>query len=168
VLSFPVALRVLQNLEDLFLRFLSLAFRHLVELTGRGSRPVARPVPTQDNTTQKDENKHPCLEQNLNPRSQYPCCQYSRLRLRGHCDRYYRPCTKHNLDFHFLHQAYFTFLCHCRLLWRKMHLRITNSEDGIASTCHSGNTVPLLWHYLQFHTKQNSNFSTLSYFISMC
>jgi hypothetical protein len=25
-------------------------------------QPVARPLPTQDNTTQKDADKHPCLE----------------------------------------------------------------------------------------------------------
>jgi hypothetical protein len=31
-------------------------------------QPVARPLPTQDNTTQKDADKHPCLERDSNPR----------------------------------------------------------------------------------------------------
>jgi hypothetical protein len=34
---------------------------------GGGGQPIARPLFTQDNTTQKDEDRHPCLEQYLNP-----------------------------------------------------------------------------------------------------
>jgi hypothetical protein len=40
-----------------------------------GSQPVTRPLPTQDTTTQKDKDKRPCLEWDLNPRSQYPSSQ---------------------------------------------------------------------------------------------
>jgi hypothetical protein len=35
-------------------------------------QPVARPLRTHDNTTQKDTDKHPCLERDSNPRSQQP------------------------------------------------------------------------------------------------
>jgi hypothetical protein len=38
-------------------------------------QPVARPLPTQGNTTQKDADKHPCLERDSNPRSQQPTGQ---------------------------------------------------------------------------------------------
>jgi hypothetical protein len=42
---------------------------------------------TQDNTTQKGEDKHPCLKQDSNPRSQRPSDQGLRLRPRGNWDR---------------------------------------------------------------------------------
>jgi hypothetical protein len=35
-----------------------------------GDQPDARPLPTQDNTTQKNADIRPCLEQDSNPRSQ--------------------------------------------------------------------------------------------------
>jgi hypothetical protein len=35
-----------------------------------GDRPDARPLPTEDNTTQKNADIHPCLEWDSNPRSQ--------------------------------------------------------------------------------------------------
>jgi hypothetical protein len=35
-----------------------------------GDRPDARPLPTQDNTTQKNADTHPCPEWDSNPRSQ--------------------------------------------------------------------------------------------------
>jgi hypothetical protein len=34
--------------------------------------PVARPLLTEDNATQKDEDEHPCLERDSNPRYQCP------------------------------------------------------------------------------------------------
>jgi hypothetical protein len=37
-----------------------------------GDQPVARLLPTQNSMTQKDEDKYPCLEWDLNPRSQCP------------------------------------------------------------------------------------------------
>jgi hypothetical protein len=37
---------------------------------GMGDRPDARPLPTQDNTTQKNADTLPCLEWDSNPRSQ--------------------------------------------------------------------------------------------------
>jgi hypothetical protein len=49
--------------------------------------PVARPVPTQDNTTQKDADKYPCLMRDSNPRSQQLTGKDPRLRPHGHCDR---------------------------------------------------------------------------------
>jgi len=48
-----------------------------------GDRPDARPLPTQDNTTQKNADTHPCLEWNSNTWSQ---CS-SGLRPLGHWDR---------------------------------------------------------------------------------
>jgi hypothetical protein len=48
-----------------------------------GDRPVARPLPTQDSTTQKNADTHPCFEQDSNARSQ---CS-SGWRPRGHWDR---------------------------------------------------------------------------------
>jgi hypothetical protein len=50
-------------------------------------QPVARPLPTQNNATQKDADKHPCLERDSNPRFQQPTGQDPRLRPHGHCDR---------------------------------------------------------------------------------
>jgi hypothetical protein len=35
-----------------------------------GDRPIARPLPTQDNTTQKNADTHPSLERDSNSRSQ--------------------------------------------------------------------------------------------------
>jgi hypothetical protein len=52
-------------------------------------RPVARSLPTQDSTTQKDENKHPCFEWDSNTESQYPSGQDPLPRQRGHCVRPY-------------------------------------------------------------------------------
>jgi hypothetical protein len=37
-------------------------------------QPVTRPLPTQDNTTQKDEDKHPCLEREM---VTYHCLKYN-------------------------------------------------------------------------------------------
>jgi hypothetical protein len=51
-------------------------------------QPVARPLPTQDNTIQKDADKHQCLERDSSPRSQQPTGQNPRLRPHGHCDRH--------------------------------------------------------------------------------
>jgi hypothetical protein len=47
-------------------------------------QPVARPLPTQGNTTQKHKDKHPCLERDSNPRSEQPSGQDLRLRPHGH------------------------------------------------------------------------------------
>jgi len=42
-------------------------FRHFGRSPRAGDRPIARPVPTQDNTTQTNVVVHPCLEQlNIN------------------------------------------------------------------------------------------------------
>jgi hypothetical protein len=49
-------------------------------------QPVARPLPTQDNTTQTDADKHPCLERDSNPRFQQLTGQDPRFRPHGHCD----------------------------------------------------------------------------------
>jgi hypothetical protein len=37
-------------------------FRHSVGLLGQGDNPDARPLPTQNNTTQQNADAHPCLE----------------------------------------------------------------------------------------------------------
>jgi hypothetical protein len=43
--------------------------RHLVGLLGRGISPAPRPQPTQDNTTQRNADTHPCPEQDSNLQS---------------------------------------------------------------------------------------------------
>jgi hypothetical protein len=61
---FPVEIQSLNDLGRLtYRRFLEL-FRHMVGLLG-SDQPVARPLPTQDNTTQKDADKHPCLDSEI-------------------------------------------------------------------------------------------------------
>jgi hypothetical protein len=78
ILYSPVAL---QSLKDLG----RLTYRRFLPRTS--DQPVARPLHTQDNTTQKDADKHPCLERDSNPRSQQPTGQDARLIPHGHCDR---------------------------------------------------------------------------------
>jgi hypothetical protein len=46
------------------------SFRHLVGLLGWGISPSPRPLPTEDNTTQRNTDTHPCPEQDSNLRSQ--------------------------------------------------------------------------------------------------
>jgi hypothetical protein len=46
------------------------SLRHLVGLLGQGISPVPRPLPTQDNTTQRNTDTHPCPEQDSNLWSQ--------------------------------------------------------------------------------------------------
>jgi hypothetical protein len=65
------------------------AFRTLIDIrwgTFNEGWPVAKPIPTQNSTTQKSADKHPCLEWDWNPRSRYPRSQCPRLRPRGHSD----------------------------------------------------------------------------------
>jgi hypothetical protein len=50
--------------------------------------PVARSLPIQDSSTSKEADKHPCLERDSNPRSEYPSDQDPRLDPRCHCDRH--------------------------------------------------------------------------------
>jgi len=45
------------------------AFRHFGRTPWTGDRPIARPIPTQDSTTQKYADIHPCLERVSNRRS---------------------------------------------------------------------------------------------------
>jgi hypothetical protein len=59
-------------------------YRHFGRTPGTGDQPDARPVPTQDNTTQKHTDTHPCLKQDSNlrfqrssGRRQYPHLQLS-------------------------------------------------------------------------------------------
>jgi hypothetical protein len=46
------------------------SLRHLIGVLGRGISPAPRPLPTQDNTTQRNTDTHPCPEQDSNLRSQ--------------------------------------------------------------------------------------------------
>jgi len=45
-------------------------FRYFGRTHWTGDRPIARPLPTQDGTTQKNTDVHPYLERDSNPRSQ--------------------------------------------------------------------------------------------------
>jgi hypothetical protein len=83
---FPVALQSLKDLGRLTCRRFLELFRHVVGLLGTSDQLVTRPLSTQDNTIQKDADKHPCLEGDSNPRSQQPTGQDPRLRPHGHCD----------------------------------------------------------------------------------
>jgi hypothetical protein len=82
-----VALQPLKDLGRLINGRFIKPFRHLIELLERVISPSQMPLSTQDNTTQKDADKHPCLEKDSNPRSQCPSDQRPRLRPRGHWDR---------------------------------------------------------------------------------
>jgi hypothetical protein len=55
---------------------LYLLCRHPVGLLGQGVGPSQRPLPTQDSTTRKDEDKHQCSEHDSNPWSQYPTVKF--------------------------------------------------------------------------------------------
>jgi hypothetical protein len=46
------------------------SLRHMIWLLGRGISPAPRPLPTQDNTTQRITDTHSCPEQDSNLRSQ--------------------------------------------------------------------------------------------------
>jgi hypothetical protein len=70
--SFSVFLMPFKALEFLFTYG---SIRHLVGLLGQGISPAPRPLPTQDNTTQRNRDTHPCPKQDSNPRSQ---CSSSR------------------------------------------------------------------------------------------
>jgi hypothetical protein len=56
--------------------------RHTVGLLGRVISSSL--LPTQDNTTQKDEDKHPCLKRDSNPRSSVRALKAADLRPHGH------------------------------------------------------------------------------------
>jgi hypothetical protein len=93
-LSYPWLCRslffvALQSLKDL--GRLTYEVSRTIETDGRipwtSNQPVARALPTQDNTTQEDADKHPYFERDSNPRSQQPTGQDPRLRSHGHCDR---------------------------------------------------------------------------------
>jgi hypothetical protein len=86
VFFFPVALQSLKDLSRLTYRRFLEVFRHMVGLLGRVISPSQ--LPAQDNTTQKDADKHPCLERDSNSRSQQPTAQDPHLRPHGQCDRH--------------------------------------------------------------------------------
>jgi hypothetical protein len=58
--------------------------RHLVPTPCAGDQPDARSLPVQDSKTQKDKDKHLCLQRDSNPRPLYPRSQDRRLSPRGH------------------------------------------------------------------------------------
>jgi len=94
--SSPVALRLLENLDRILTRFTNLIFYiHSSRALWMGDQPIARPVPTQESTTLKDEKKHECLQQDSNPQSQYPSGQGLCLMPRGQCVR--RPFSISNV-----------------------------------------------------------------------
>jgi hypothetical protein len=76
---FHVALQFSENLGHLLIRGFGAVFSSVVRTPwpgwGGGYRLVTRSLLTQDSTTQKDEDKHPCLERDSNPRIQYPSDQ---------------------------------------------------------------------------------------------
>lgn len=52
-----------------------------------GGKPDTRTLPPLDSTTQKDEDKHPCIVRVSNPRSEYQSVQDPRSRPRDRYDR---------------------------------------------------------------------------------
>jgi hypothetical protein len=76
-----VAVRFFENLGRHFLRFLNLVFSTVGRTPWTGGRPIARPLPPQDSITQEVEDKHLCLEQDSNSRSQCPSGQDPRLSM---------------------------------------------------------------------------------------
>jgi hypothetical protein len=65
-------------------------FIHVGRTPWTGDQPIARPIPKQDSITQRNTDLHPCLERDLNPRSQ--CLSgprpYAPYRPRGRWDRF--------------------------------------------------------------------------------
>jgi hypothetical protein len=91
-----VALRLLENLGRILTRFTNLIlYIHSSRALWMGDQPIARPVPTQESTTLKDEKKHEWLEQDSNPQFQYPSGQGLCLRPQGQCVR--RPFSISNV-----------------------------------------------------------------------
>jgi hypothetical protein len=62
-------------------------FRYMGGLRWTSDQPVAKASTSTDNTTQRYEDKRPCLKRDPNPRSQRPSDQGLRLRPRGRWDR---------------------------------------------------------------------------------
>jgi hypothetical protein len=94
--NFPMALQALKDLGRLTYRRFFELFRHMVGfLPWTNDQPIARPLPTPDNTTQNDADKHPCLERDLNPQSQQLTGKDPRLRPHGYCDRQYYCYNRH-------------------------------------------------------------------------
>lgn len=69
--------RALAYYGDLFTQILETfsTFKRISQTEGEGGWPAARPVPEQDNTTEKDTGTHSCLEWNSNLWSQSYCDQ---------------------------------------------------------------------------------------------
>jgi hypothetical protein len=65
--------------------FLNYVFRHMVGLLGRVISPSQGLYLHRTTQHRKTRDKHPCLERDLNPRSQIPTGQDPRLRPHGHC-----------------------------------------------------------------------------------
>jgi hypothetical protein len=49
--------------------------RHFDRIPCTGDRPIARPLPKQDSTAQENEDTHPCLERDSNPRYHCSSCR---------------------------------------------------------------------------------------------
>jgi hypothetical protein len=88
IITSPLPAATLRMRTEMVLETLvSSSFNHLTRLVSReafiifgttprmSDQPVSRPLPTQDSTTQKNEDRHPCLERDSNPRSVYPSDQ---------------------------------------------------------------------------------------------
>jgi hypothetical protein len=75
------------TLAALFTGSVLILFRYLVGVFGRAISPSQRRLPTQDNTIQKDDDKHPCLK----PEPKISASKQSRptliVRSRGYWDR---------------------------------------------------------------------------------
>jgi hypothetical protein len=84
----PVDLPSLENLCRLFMKLLNPVYRRM-----DGIRPVARPLPTHQSLTQKDDDKHSCFKRDSKPWTQYPRGQDLRPRNRDHCDQNVRDTT---------------------------------------------------------------------------
>jgi hypothetical protein len=67
-------------------------------------QPDARPLPTQDSTTQKHKDKHPCHKRDSNPRSQWPGDQGLSLGLYYYYYYYCSCCLYYYL--YFIHDAF--------------------------------------------------------------
>jgi hypothetical protein len=78
-LSYPEALQFLENLGRLLMGDSKTGFPTVGRTAWTRARPVASPLLTRGSTTQKDEDKHPRLQWESNPRSQYSSGQDSRL-----------------------------------------------------------------------------------------
>jgi hypothetical protein len=140
----------LQSLTDLgrlitYRRFLDL-LRHMVGLLGRVISPSQGLYLHRTTPTQKDADKHPCLERDSNPRSQQTTGHDPRLRPHGHCDRHmYTQTHIYKIPEGYILQQHLSY-CLCILVQNTL-----SHEIMFATETHLNNFVNLTKYVLHVY-----------------